>query len=57
MGDQSGSGLTRPARRSKPPAYLPGSEEAVATDTNTTSDDRIGGYRYIRTIHPGPPPS
>ena len=20
---------------------------------NTTSDDRIGGYRYIRTIHPG----
>jgi eukaryotic-like serine/threonine-protein kinase len=25
----------------------------VATDINTTSDDRIGGYRYIRTIHPG----
>jgi eukaryotic-like serine/threonine-protein kinase len=25
----------------------------VATDVNTTSDDRIGGYRYIRTIHPG----
>jgi serine/threonine protein kinase len=25
----------------------------VATDLNTTSDDRIGGYRYIRTIHPG----
>jgi eukaryotic-like serine/threonine-protein kinase len=25
----------------------------VATDTNITSDDRIGGYRYIRTIHPG----
>jgi eukaryotic-like serine/threonine-protein kinase len=26
---------------------------AVATETNTTSDDRIGGYRYVRTIHPG----
>jgi serine/threonine protein kinase len=25
----------------------------VATDLNTTSDDRIGGYRYVRTIHPG----
>jgi eukaryotic-like serine/threonine-protein kinase len=25
----------------------------VATNINTTSDDRIGGYRYIRTIHPG----
>lgn len=25
----------------------------MATDTNTKSDDRIGGYRYIRTIHPG----
>ena len=25
----------------------------MATDVNTTSDDRIGGYRYIRTIHPG----
>jgi serine/threonine protein kinase len=25
----------------------------VAIDINTTSDDRIGGYRYIRTIHPG----
>jgi serine/threonine protein kinase len=25
----------------------------VATDTNATSDDRIGGYRYVRTIHPG----
>jgi serine/threonine protein kinase len=25
----------------------------VATDINITSDDRIGGYRYIRTIHPG----
>jgi eukaryotic-like serine/threonine-protein kinase len=30
-----------------------GSEEAVATEANTTNDDRIGGYRYIRTIHPG----
>jgi eukaryotic-like serine/threonine-protein kinase len=26
---------------------------AVSTEINTTSDDRIGGYRYIRTIHPG----
>jgi serine/threonine protein kinase len=25
----------------------------VATETNTISDDRIGGYRYVRTIHPG----
>ncbi len=25
----------------------------MATDLNTTSDDRIGGYRYVRTIHPG----
>ncbi len=25
----------------------------MATDINTTSDDRIGGYRYVRTIHPG----
>ncbi len=25
----------------------------MATDLNTTSDDRIGGYRCIRTIHPG----
>jgi eukaryotic-like serine/threonine-protein kinase len=25
----------------------------LATDINATSDDRIGGYRYIRTIHPG----
>ncbi len=30
-----------------------GSEGALATDINATSDDRIGGYRYIRTIHPG----
>jgi serine/threonine protein kinase len=28
-------------------------EGALATDINTASDDRIGGYRYIRTIHPG----
>ncbi len=25
----------------------------MSTEMNTTSDDRIGGYRYIRTIHPG----
>ena len=25
----------------------------MATDINATSDDRIGGYRYVRTIHPG----
>jgi serine/threonine protein kinase len=25
----------------------------LATNINATSDDRIGGYRYIRTIHPG----
>jgi serine/threonine protein kinase len=25
----------------------------VSKEMNTTSDDRIGGYRYIRTIHPG----
>lgn len=25
----------------------------MATDSSTASDDRIGGYRYIRTIHPG----
>ena len=30
-----------------------GSEGPVATDSNIASDDRIGGYRYIRTIHPG----
>jgi serine/threonine protein kinase len=30
-----------------------GSEGTVATDINTTSDDRIGGYRYVRTLHPG----
>ena len=43
----------RSARRSKPPVYRPGSEEALATEINATSDDRIGGYRYVRTIHPG----
>src|ERR1700683_1299924 len=31
----------------------PSRRVSVATDINTTSDDRIGGYRYIRTIHPG----
>jgi len=25
----------------------------VATNINTTSDDRIDGYRFVRTIHPG----
>ncbi len=25
----------------------------MATNINTTSDDRIGGYRFVRTIHPG----
>jgi serine/threonine protein kinase len=25
----------------------------LASNINATSDDRIGGYRYIRTIHPG----
>ena len=25
----------------------------MAAEINTTSDDRIGGYRYVRTIHPG----
>ncbi len=35
------------------PVVATGSEGRVATDINTTSDDRIGGYRYIRTIHPG----
>jgi serine/threonine protein kinase len=25
----------------------------LATETNAVSDDRIGEYRYIRTIHPG----
>jgi serine/threonine protein kinase len=33
--------------------YHSGSEEALATDINATSEDRIGGYRYVRTIHPG----
>jgi len=35
------------------PVFQPGSEGALATDINATRDDRIGGYRYIRTIHPG----
>jgi serine/threonine protein kinase len=25
----------------------------VATETSTSGDDKIGGYRYVRTIHPG----
>lgn len=25
----------------------------MATETSTPSDDKIGGYRYVRTIHPG----
>jgi eukaryotic-like serine/threonine-protein kinase len=53
MGDHSGSGLSRSARRSKPLVHRSASEEPLATDTNATSDDRIGGYRYVRTIHPG----
>ena len=39
--------------RSKPPTLKRGSEEALATEINASSDDRIGGYRYVRTIHPG----
>jgi eukaryotic-like serine/threonine-protein kinase len=53
MRDQTGSGIVRSAERSKAPVQRPGSEEALATDSNATSDDRIGGYRYVRTIHPG----
>jgi serine/threonine protein kinase len=30
-----------------------GSEGALTTDINAISDDRIGEYRYVRTIHPG----
>jgi serine/threonine protein kinase len=30
-----------------------GSEGALATEINAISDDRIGEYRYVRTIHPG----
>lgn len=25
----------------------------MATETGTTGDDKIGGFRYVRTIHPG----
>jgi serine/threonine protein kinase len=32
---------------------LLGSEGALATEINAISDDRIGQYRYVRTIHPG----
>ncbi len=35
------------------PFFQAGSEEALATDVHGASDDRIGGYRFIRTIHPG----
>ncbi len=33
--------------------FQPSPEGPLATDINATSDDRIGGYRYVRTIHPG----
>ena len=33
--------------------FEPGSEGALAAEINAVSDDRIGGYRYVRTIHPG----
>jgi eukaryotic-like serine/threonine-protein kinase len=33
--------------------FHPGSEAPVPIEIITASDDRIGGYRYIRTIHPG----
>jgi len=33
--------------------FQPGSEGALAAEINAVSDDRIGGYRYVRTIHPG----
>ena len=39
---------------------MPGEEDrlhqerwAVATDSSTASEDRIGGYRIVRVIHPG----
>ena len=25
----------------------------MATDSSTASEDRIGGYRFVRVIHPG----
>ena len=25
----------------------------MATDSNTVSEDKIGGYRVVRVIHPG----
>jgi serine/threonine protein kinase len=34
-------------------SFKRGSEGLVATDSHIASDDRIGGYRYVRTIHPG----
>jgi eukaryotic-like serine/threonine-protein kinase len=33
--------------------FLLGSEGALATEINAISEDRIGNYRYVRTIHPG----
>jgi eukaryotic-like serine/threonine-protein kinase len=33
--------------------YQPGSEGALPTEIHAISDDRIGEYRYVRTIHPG----
>jgi serine/threonine protein kinase len=35
------------------PVFDPSTEAALAAETNAVSDDRIGGYRYVRTIHPG----
>ena len=53
MGVGPEADLIRSAGRSKPPTLKRASEEALATEINATSDDRIGGYRYVRTIHPG----
>ena len=35
------------------PLFQSGSEGALATEIHAISDDRIGDYRYVRTIHPG----
>jgi serine/threonine protein kinase len=53
MGAGPDADLIRSTGRSKPPTLKRGSEAALATEINATSDDRIGGYRYVRTIHPG----
>jgi serine/threonine protein kinase len=53
MGAGPEADLIRSTGRSKPPTLKRGSEAALATEINATSDDRIGGYRYVRTIHPG----